>query len=59
MFYREGEVRGMANRIIGMRDTLYTNLTHNLKTPGEWGHIKSQIGMFRLEAIYSPRSATS
>ncbi len=44
---RETEVKGMANRIISMREVLYNTLTHELKTPGEWGHIKSQIGMFR------------
>lgn len=43
----ETEVKGMAERIIGMREKLYNALTHELKTPGEWGHIKSQIGMFR------------
>jgi len=43
----ESEVKGMANRIIGMREKLYNTLTHELKTPGEWGHVKSQIGMFR------------
>jgi aspartate aminotransferase len=42
-----GEVKGMADRIINMRERLYNILTHDLKTPGEWGHIKSQIGMFR------------
>jgi len=42
----EGEVKGMAERIITMREKLYGLLTHDLKTPGEWGHIKSQIGMF-------------
>lgn len=44
---REEEVKGMAERIISMRDHLYNKLTHDHKTPGEWGHIKSQIGMFR------------
>ena len=44
---REDEVKGMAERIIGMRGALYNKLTNDLKTPGEWGHIKSQIGMFR------------
>lgn len=43
----EGEVKAMADRIIGMREKLYNTLTSDLKTPGEWGHIKSQIGMFR------------
>ena len=43
----EAEVSGMAQRIISMRERLYSELTHTHKTPGEWGHIKSQIGMFR------------
>jgi len=43
----EAEVSGMAQRIISMRERLYGELTHTHKTPGEWGHIKSQIGMFR------------
>ena len=43
----ETEVKGMADRIISMREKLYNMLTNDLKTPGEWGHIKSQIGMFR------------
>lgn len=33
----------MADRIIAMRAKLYDALIE-LKTPGEWGHIKSQIG---------------
>ncbi|OCB90373.1 glutamic oxaloacetic transaminase AAT1 [Sanghuangporus baumii] len=41
----EGEVKGMADRIISMRDKLYDTLV-GLNTPGEWGHIKSQIGIF-------------
>lgn len=40
---RLGEVKGMADRIIDMREKLYNKLVE-LKTPGEWGHIKSQIG---------------
>ena len=43
----EGEVKGMADRIISMRERLFNMLTYDLKTPGEWGHVKSQIGMFR------------
>jgi aspartate aminotransferase len=43
----ESEVKGMADRIISMREKLYTTLQKELNTPGEWGHIKSQIGMFR------------
>ena len=42
----ETEVKGMADRIISMREKLYDTLV-GLNTPGEWGHIKSQIGMFR------------
>ena len=33
----------MADRIISMREKLYNKLVE-LNTPGEWGHIKSQIG---------------
>jgi aspartate/tyrosine/aromatic aminotransferase len=40
---RLGEVKKMADRIIAMREKLYNALIE-LKTPGEWGHIKSQIG---------------
>ncbi|KAG5342417.1 hypothetical protein C0989_002252 [Termitomyces sp. Mn162] len=47
----EGEVKGMADRIISMREKLYNALTHDLKTPGEWGHIKSQIGMFSFTGL--------
>lgn len=43
----ESEVKGMADRIISMREKLYNSLQNSLKTPGQWGHIKSQIGMFR------------
>ncbi|WVQ95392.1 hypothetical protein IAU59_002489 [Kwoniella sp. CBS 9459] len=45
-----GEVKKMADRIIAMRERLY-NLLVELKTPGEWGHIKSQIGMFSFTGI--------
>ncbi|WVR08767.1 hypothetical protein IAU60_005825 [Kwoniella sp. DSM 27419] len=44
------EVKKMADRIITMRDRLY-NLLVELKTPGEWGHIKSQIGMFSFTGL--------
>lgn len=43
----ETEVKGMADRIISMREKLYLTLKDQLNTPGEWKHIKSQIGMFR------------
>lgn len=47
----EGEVKHMANRIISMRDRLYDNLVAQ-GTPGEWSHIKSQIGMFRCVTYF-------
>jgi len=47
----EGEVKVMAERIIAMREKLYGLLTHDLKTPGEWGHVKSQIGMFSFTGL--------
>ncbi|KAJ7631033.1 pyridoxal phosphate-dependent transferase [Roridomyces roridus] len=47
----ETEVEGMAKRIIDMREKLYNVLTNDLKTPGEWGHIKSQIGMFSFTGL--------
>jgi aspartate aminotransferase len=47
----ESEVELMANRIITMRDRLYELLTSTHNTPGEWGHIKSQIGMFSFTGL--------
>ncbi|GMK59192.1 hypothetical protein CspeluHIS016_0702070 [Cutaneotrichosporon spelunceum] len=44
------EVKLMADRIIDMREVLYNKLVE-LKTPGEWGHIKSQIGMFSFTGL--------
>lgn len=40
----------MADRIISMREKLYNKLVE-LNTPGEWGHIKSQIGMFSFTGL--------
>ncbi|KZT06907.1 PLP-dependent transferase [Laetiporus sulphureus 93-53] len=51
----ETEVKGMADRIISMRERLYNNLVA-LKTPGEWGHIKSQIGMFSFTGLTTPQT---
>ncbi|KAI0815204.1 PLP-dependent transferase [Irpex lacteus] len=51
----EGEVKHMANRIISMRDRLYDNLVAQ-GTPGEWGHIKSQIGMFSFTGLTTPQT---
>lgn len=43
------DVKEMADRIISMREELHRSLTE-LKTPGKWGHITNQIGMFRCVA---------
>ncbi|KAL7267017.1 aspartate transaminase aat1 [Rhizina undulata] len=40
-----GEVKGMADRIISMRDALKSNL-EQLGSKHNWDHITSQIGMF-------------
>ena len=52
----ESEVELMANRIISMRDRLYDLLTSTHNTPGEWGHIKSQIGMFSFTGLTPPQT---
>jgi len=52
----EGEVEGMANRIISMREKLYDLLSKTHNTPGEWGHIKSQIGMFSFTGLTPPQT---
>lgn len=52
----ETEVKGMADRIISMREKVYSVLTNDLKTPGEWGHIKSQIGMFSYTGLQAPQT---
>lgn len=49
----------MANRIITMREELYNALTHQFNTPGEWSHVKSQIGMFRYAFLNASNSAIS
>ena len=54
----ESEVELMANRIISMRDRLYDLLTSTHNTPGEWGHIKSQIGMFSFTGLTPPQTKT-
>ena len=53
------EVKKMADRIITMRDRLF-NILNELKTPGKWDHIKSQIGMFSFtgcEVVLAERRA--
>lgn len=44
------ELTGMSNRIIDMRAALFGHLKA-LKTPGDWTHITSQIGMFSFTGL--------
>lgn len=44
------EVKKMSDRINAMRERLYDLLVEN-QTPGEWGHIKKQIGMFSYTGL--------
>ncbi|MBW0518676.1 hypothetical protein O181_058391 [Austropuccinia psidii MF-1] len=46
-----GEVKLMADRIIGMRIALYDTLVNELGSKRNWDHIKSQIGMFCFAGI--------
>ncbi|KAF8973975.1 aspartate aminotransferase [Flammula alnicola] len=52
----ESEVKGMADRIISMREKLYNTLKDDLNTPGDWKHIKSQIGMFSFTGLTPPQT---
>jgi aspartate aminotransferase, mitochondrial len=45
-----GEVKGMADRIISMRDALKSNL-EQLGSKHDWSHITSQIGMFAYTGL--------
>jgi len=47
----------MAERIITMRSTLYDLLVNELGSKKEWGHIKSQIGMFCFTGL-TPEQVT-
>ena len=47
----EAEVKGMANRIITMRDTLRTHLETTCKSTRGWKHITDQIGMFCFSGL--------
>jgi aspartate/tyrosine/aromatic aminotransferase len=49
----EAELKGMANRIKDMRTALLSELK-KLKTPGDWSHIVTQIGMFSYTGL-SPK----
>jgi len=48
------ELAGMAKRIISMRHMLRDCLVA-LKTPGNWDHIVSQIGMFSFTGLSKPQ----
>lgn len=48
------ELRGMAERIIAMREALHKHLI-GLKTPGNWDHIITQIGMFSFTGLTPPQ----
>ena len=39
------ELKSMADRILAMRAELFAR-TQKLRTPGDWTHLTSQIGMF-------------
>ncbi|PGH15475.1 hypothetical protein AJ79_02452 [Helicocarpus griseus UAMH5409] len=45
-----GDLKEMSGRIRGMREALYGELVR-LATPGEWGHVVSQIGMFSYTGL--------
>ena len=51
-YLRVQQLKSMANRIIEMRQALFSNLT-SLKTPGQWNHIVDQIGMFSFTGLTS------
>ncbi len=44
------ELKGMADRIIQMREALFGELKR-LNTPGDWKHIITQIGMFSFTGL--------
>lgn len=46
----EQELKGMADRINTMRTQLYEALMKR-NTPGQWGHILTQIGMFSFTGL--------
>jgi aspartate aminotransferase len=48
-FYQE--CKGMADRIIEMRDTLRDTLEKDLGSPRSWKHITDQIGMFAFSGL--------
>jgi len=53
----EAELKAMADRINSMRHQLYQALV-NRKTPGEWGHMLNQIGMFSFTGLKADQVST-
>lgn len=49
-------MKTMALRIIEMRKELFRLLTDVLHTPGTWGHIVDQIGMFSFTGLTQEQS---
>jgi len=47
------DIRTMAGRIVEMRQALYEQL---LETPGNWEHIRKQIGMFSFTGLNREQS---
>ncbi|KXS20079.1 PLP-dependent transferase [Gonapodya prolifera JEL478] len=47
----EDNLQTMSKRIQTMRDQVFDILTKELKTPGDWTHIKNQIGMFSYTGL--------
>lgn len=52
--WKEHDLPLMAGRIIAMRKALYARLVE-LKTPGTWEHIVTQIGMFSYTGLTAPQ----
>ncbi len=49
------ELKGMADRINGMRKRLFEEL-QRVGAPGRWNHIVEQIGMFSYTGLTKARS---
>ena len=50
------ELKGMSGRINSMRKELRAELERS-RTPGDWSHITSQIGMFSFTGLTAKQSA--
>ena len=54
----QGEPKGMADRIITLREKLHAALKE-VGAPGTWDHITSQIGMFSYTGLTKVRHHTA